>query len=63
MQKTNSNKCDEWGGNSIAEGEEEENYSDEEVVVDENVANDNVDNHHRNQSDYSTASADENDGF
>lgn len=45
------------------EGEVEEYYSDEEVEEDENVANDNVDNHYRNQSDQSHACADENYSF
>lgn len=38
-------------------------YSDEEVEEDENVANDNVDNHCRNQSDYGHACADDNGGL
>lgn len=44
-------------------GVEEEYYSDEEVELEESAANDNVDNHRRNQSDYSHAPADENDSL
>lgn len=44
-------------------GVEEEYYSDEEVEPEESAANDNVDNHRRNQSDYSRAGADENDSL
>lgn len=61
--KTNSDKCDERGDNSITVEEEKGNYSDEEVEEDENFANDNVDNHYRDQSDCSTACADEDDSW
>lgn len=47
----------------LLRGEEDEYYSDEEVEEAENVANDNVDNHYRNQSDYGHACADENDSL
>ena len=64
MGKTNSNKCDEGRGNSITEGEEEEeSYCDEGAEEDKNVARDYVDNQSRNQSHYSHTCADENDRF